>query len=159
MDQSEMKGPFLWGRKAESFVDEWVAADNYARVTGWHDGYQRLADTVIHRRTVELDKQHNVIKISDSVEAKAGHEICQHFHFAPECELVEVDNNHWRISNKGKTIDLSVDGRFRCTIVKGSENPICGWASTSYDRKAPINTLVARSQSHGNQSFLTRISL
>jgi len=158
-DQSEMRGPFLWGRKAESFVEEWVDTDKYTRVTGWHDGYQRLADPVIHRRTVELDKQHNVIDISDSIEAKAEHEICQHFHFFPECELAEVANNHWRISNKGKTIDLSVDARFQCIIVKGSESPICGWASTSCGRKVPINTLVARSLSHGSQSFLTRISL
>jgi hypothetical protein len=159
MDQSEIKGPFLWGHKARSFIEEWIDTEEGTRVMAWHDGYQRLEDPVIHRRTIELDKKRSIISISDSMEAKFVHKICQYFHLAPECESTQIHQNHWKISNKGKTIELIIDELFECEVVRGSEDPICGWASRSYDNKVQIDTLVARFHSKGNQCFLTKIVL
>ena len=158
-DQSEMRGPFLWGYKARSFVDEWVDNDEYVRITAWHDGFSILDDPVTHRRTVELNKKRGIVSINDSIKAKAEHEICQYFHLAPECEAVATERNHWKIANRGKTIVLIVDETFDCELVRGSEAPICGWASKGYDTKVPINTLVCRSSSKGNQCFSTTIVL
>ena len=159
MDQSEMRGPFLWDCKASSFVSELVDTEECSRLTGWHDGYQRLEDPVIHRRTIELDRKKDIINIEDHIEAETTHEICQYFHLAPECEVTQVKPNHWYISNGGKTIELVVDDRFESCVVKGRESPICGWVSRSYDDKVPSNTLVARSLSQGSQCFSTKIVL
>lgn len=159
MDQSEMKGPFLWGSKANSFIEEFFNDDDIVRVTGRHDGYQRLDDSVIHRRTIELDKKQDKISIKDCIEAESLHDICMYFHLAPECNIMETKTNRWNISNNGKTIRLMVDEQFECEVVKGSEDPICGWVSKRYDSKIPTNTIVCSLASVGNQCFLTKILL
>jgi hypothetical protein len=157
--QSEMKGAFLWGHKACSFVDEWIDNEEYARVTAWHNGYSVLDDPVIHRRTIELNKKRGIVRINDSIEARYEHEICQYFHLAPECEMTVTERNHWKIISGDKSIVLVTDKLFNCELVRGGEAPICGWASKSYDSKVPINTLVCRSSSKGNQLFSTTIML
>lgn len=159
MDQSEMKGPFLWNDKAISHIEEWVDTEEHVRVVGWHDGYRRLTDPVNHRRSIELDKLNGIVTINDSIEAKAIHEVCQNFHLAPECQAIQTENNCWDIINKGKMIKLIIDNQFRSQLVRGNEDPICGWASESYDNKVPINTLVAKASTQGNHSFTTQIFL
>jgi len=159
MDQSEMTGPFLWARKANSFVEEWVDNGEIVRVTGWHDGYERLGDSVVHRRSIELDRKQNKINIKDCIEAKSLHDICMYFHLASECETTEIKQNHWKVSNRGKAIELIVDELFKCEVIKGSEDQICGWASKKYDAKEPTNTIVCRISSEGNQCFSTKIVL
>jgi hypothetical protein len=158
-DQSEMRGPFLWGHKACSFVNEWVDTKEYVRVTAWHDGFKRLDDPVIHRRTIKLDKKRNVVSIDDSIEAKSEHKICQYFHLAPECEIVARGKNNWNITNRGKTIALVVDDILDCELFRGSEAPIYGWVSKSYDTKVPTNTLVCRVSTKGKQCLSTTIVL
>lgn len=158
-DQSEMAGPFLWGHKAGSFIKEWIDTEESTKVTGEHDGYHRLKDPVTHRRTIELNKKESVIKISDFIEAQFTHEICQYFHLAPDCEVTQIEKNHWRISNRGETIELILDDRFESGVLKGSDEPICGWASRRYDNKVPISTLTAKCLLTSNECFLTRILL
>ena len=158
-DQSEMEGPFLWGKKATSTLEEWSDSEEYFRVTGSHDGFRRLDDPVLHRRTVELDKKGGRLNIKDYIEAKSSHEICQYFHLAPECEITELKKNHWRIKNGPAAIELVIDEQFMCEVVKGGDEPICGWASCSYGSKVPTNTFACRLSSKRNQRFLTRIML
>jgi len=158
-DQSEMAGAFLWGRKANSFIEEWVSNNEISRVTGWHDGYKRLDDPVVHRRTIELNKKQSTVSIKDYIEAKLLHDICMYFHLAPECEITGIKRNQWKIINKGKEIELIVDELFTCEVIKGSEDPICGWASKKYDAKNPTNTIICSISSEGNQRFSTKIVL
>ena len=158
-DQSQMVGPFLWTHKANSFVEEWISNEHRDKITGKHDGYHRLRDPVTHRRTIELDKDKAIISISDHIEARAKHRITQYFHLAPQCRVQKIRPNCWCITSGGKTIILITDERLDCTVIKGSESPICGWASRVYDQKEPINTLVCQGLSKGNQCFLTTIRL
>ena len=158
-NQSEMGGAFLWTHKANSFVDEWVSNEHYAKVTGWHDGYHRLSDPVTHRRSIDFDKKALVITINDFIEAKSTHKIEQYFHLSPECNIEKVKDACWYVCNKGIKIKLAIDGRLSCKVFKGNTNPISGWASNAYDVKLPTHTINAQGTFKGNQCFTTTISL
>jgi hypothetical protein len=158
-NQSEAAGPFIWTRKANSFTEEWVSNEHFDRVTGQHDGYHRLQDPATHRRAISLDKEQEIITIYDDLEMKASHTIEQYFHLHPQCHVEKIDGNVWRIINTGGKIELVTDNKFSCTAYVGSENPICGWFSGAYDRKAPTHTIVCSGTFRGNQHFTTKIRL
>jgi len=158
-DQSEMAGAFLWGHKANSHVEEWVSNDDFVRVTASHDGYMTLDDPVTHRRTVELDKNRQIVNISDHIEANSSHEVCAHFHLAPECEISQAKTNCWKIRNGERAIQLTVDERFECEVIRECQELIGGWASEHYDTKTPISTLRCRLQSQGSERLFTMIQL
>ncbi len=50
LDQSEMLGSVLWGRRAKATCLRWKPDDEGGTVSGRHDGYAALADPVEHRR-------------------------------------------------------------------------------------------------------------
>jgi hypothetical protein len=159
LNQSEWAGPFLWSRKAKSFVTDWVSSERCDKVSGWHDGYHRLKDPVTHRRAIEFDKKAGTIRIGDYIEAKDTHSITQYFHLSPQCEIDVITKNRFLITNSGYKIELITDVRFECKIVRGRENPICGWFSKTYDEKIPAPTMVCQSISEGSQYFTTEILL
>ncbi len=159
MDQSEMTGPFLWGEKADSFIKDWQDKDGFARVTGEHNGYKRLNDSVNHKRSIELDRKKSVVVIKDYIEATKSHTVEQYFHLAPECIIRLSKPNVCHITNKDRTIDLIADNRTSITIIKGSENPIHGWVSIKYDERIPVNTIVCRIISDGKEHLITKINL
>jgi hypothetical protein len=158
-NQSEIVGAFLWTHKADSFVDEWISNKQYDKISGWHNGYHRLKDPVTHKRVIKFDKQREIIIINDYLEMKSRHEVEQYFHLAPQCRLKKFDKKNWEISTSGGTIVVTFDEKLDCSVIRGSENPICGWFSNAYDRKTPTNTFLCRGTFSGNQSFSTTIKL
>jgi hypothetical protein len=158
-NQSEIAGPFLWTNKANSFVQEWEDNDKHTKIIGWHDGYCRLSDPVIHRRSIDFDKGNAVVVIKDYIESKALHTVEQYFHLSPECIVKQLDTNSYRINNGDETIDLLIDEQIKAETTKASESPISGWASRSYDMKEPITTIICRTTCAGNLYLTTRIRL
>jgi len=159
LDQSQMAGPFLWSRKARSYLEEWASDSERDRVVACHHGYLSLADPVTHRRAVSLDKRTDVVTVHDHLEMKGTHKVEQHFHLAPECEVRKVGTALLRITNSGSTIEVQLDKRLDCRIARASENPICGWYSAAYDHKQPSNSILCSGTFSGEQHFATVIRL
>jgi hypothetical protein len=74
-DQSEMGGPFLWTRKAESVLEEFLSTQSCDRMVASHNGYSSLPDPVVHRRTIEFDKRYATITIRDDIESTSRHTV------------------------------------------------------------------------------------
>jgi hypothetical protein len=158
-NQSEIAGAFLWTDKAESFVDEWISSEHHDKISGWHNGYHRLDDPVTHKRVIKFDKERGIIIIDDYLEMKSGHEVEQYFHLAPHCRVEKFDKKTWQISKTSGTIMVTFDEKLDCSVFAGSENPIHGWFSNTYDRKIPINTFICCGTFRGDQKFSTEIKL
>ena len=158
-DQSRIAGPFLWDHKANSYLEEWMSDAHYERVAGWHDGYRRLQDPVIHRRSVEINKEKETIEIKDVLEASASHKIAIYFHLSPQCQINKSAGNKWCITNNNKTIELMTDDKLDCEIINGSDDPLGGWSSSTYDRKVPTSSLICEGVFKGNQNLTTRIRM
>ena len=64
-DQSVQAGNFMWTHHAQARCIEFEAGTERQRFVGEHDGYQRLADPVVHRREIVLDARRQLIEVTD----------------------------------------------------------------------------------------------
>src|SRR6185295_17610798 len=61
---------------------------------GMHDGYQRLADPVMHRRRITLDKLQRCIVIEDNLDMRGTHDVELYFHCNEASNLRREDRNY-----------------------------------------------------------------
>jgi len=156
-DQSKMAGPFLWRDKATAVFEGRQTDASCDRVTGSHDGYRRLQDPVVHRRSIEIDKETEAITIVDLLRANSSHQAVMNFHLAPDWEVELLDRNRFRLNKGTGLLELAIDKNLTCEVLRGSESPLAGWASPAYDVKMPTSTIVCRGDFVGNCRFTTRI--
>ena len=159
LDQSVMLGPFLWGAPAPARCVLWEPSVDGDRVIGEHDGYRRLTDPVLHRRTLSLDPESRVLTIRDDIVAQANHDLAWYFHLAEDAAVSAGHPNRYRINVPGGTVMLEVDLRLAVDTLTGSEDPIGGWVSRGYHRKVPTTTLIARGRCDGDSSFVSRVNI
>jgi hypothetical protein len=157
LDQSMMRGPFLWGARARAKCVAWTPTIQGGQVVGEHDGYTRLADPVLHRRALSLDAELGVLTICDEIVAHGTHEITVYFHLAEDANVSAAQPNEYRIDVAGGTVVLNIDGGLTVETLRGSEEPIGGWVSRGYHRKTPSTTLLARGRCEGTSFFVSRV--
>lgn len=156
-DQSVMLGPFLWGERARSRCLSWAPSPTGGFVEGEHHGYARLSDPVVHRRRLSLDGERGELRIEDTVEAKASHEVSLAFHFSECCEATLRSSNVFNVAVDGGQLSLHVDERLKATLVRGENRPDGGWVSRGYHRKDPATIIRASGRFSGQMSFVTRL--
>jgi hypothetical protein len=128
-------------------------------VIGEHNGYTRLTDPVVHRRTLDLDERSRILTIQDDIVANGTHEIAVHFHLAEDALVSAERPNRYKIEVGGGTVALEMDAHLGVDVVKGGDEPIGGWTSRGYHRKVPSTTLIARGRCPGNRSYVSRIEI
>lgn len=143
MDQSEPGGNFLWLRKAKAGCTLWKISPEHDVFEGWHDGYARLADPVLHRRRITLDKAARRIVVEDRLEMRGTHNVELYFHCSERCSVDPLPYG-FVIRHAATEVELRlplVDGA-RSGVRRGSLSPICGWISRRFDEKLPSPTIV-----------------
>lgn len=159
LDQSEMLGKFLWGRRAEARCIAWRPGDEGATLVAEHDGYTRLDDPVTHRRTVELDALQRVLQIEDELQSAAPHQAALHFHIAPECRVEQIDDSRIRATRDEGAIELLLPAMSVITMVYGATAPILGWCSRAYHERQPITTVRAGFRVEGKLCVKTTVQI
>lgn len=164
LDQSESLGLFLWGRRAVTRCTLWEDGASAVRIEAAHDGYERLASPVTHRRKVVLDKATRHTTVSDHLIGHGQHMVHQHFHVAPECSVTVVSPHQIRLSRGNADITMTFDGRTEVRVVRGSEQASdspefgLGWVSRRYHERIPSCTIVASCKIEGPVCLTTTIS-
>jgi hypothetical protein len=158
-DQSEMLGAFLWGQRATSRCLRWEPTPNGGTVTGEHDGYQALSEGVSHRRTITLDGSRGEVRLLDELTGSGQHSatFCLHIAESYSCKKTLGHSHQFTNGIYGATIDI--DTQLRAEVLRGSENPIAGWVSSSYHRKTPACTLLGRCNWQDHLKLETRIAI
>jgi len=159
IDQSEMLGPFLWGARATARCLKWEPRSNGGRVSGEHNGYTRLADPVMHRRTIDLDGDTGTLVIHDELEGRDHHRIEICFHIAESCAISAEGPNSFAILTEGGTVDLVVDDGLSVRTITACEDPIAGWVSRRYHYKVPTSMVIASGEFHGATTFTHTVSI
>ncbi|HEX6717465.1 MAG TPA: alginate lyase family protein, partial [Pyrinomonadaceae bacterium] len=77
---SVTSGPFSWKSIARCTLEKWISHDRFDFVSGRHDGFMRLPDSVMVKRDILFIKGDYWI-IRDSVTASEEHEVAVRFHF------------------------------------------------------------------------------
>ena len=142
LDQSFPGGNFMWLRKAGAACSLWRPSAGRDVFEGWHDGYARLADPVVHRRRITLEKHRRQVTVEDSLEMAGEHEVELFLHCSEHCEVDTLPEG-FRIRQGVRSLYLSlpqVEGA-ATRVYCGSIAPIFGWVSRSYDRKQPAPTI------------------
>ncbi len=154
LSQSEMVGPFLWGKRANARVLQWSPRDDGGEFAGEHDGYRRLPDPVSHRRSVSMNAEG--IEVWDVLEAVGTHEAVLRLHFAPECQVTLSGRTCRAVVPEGiVTIDLDPAAAWQA--VREAAEPIGGWVSRGYHQKQAATTLIGRVRWSGRAALSCRI--
>ncbi|MCG2578613.1 heparinase II/III family protein [Dechloromonas sp. XY25] len=157
-DQSVPGGNFMWLRHANAQCSDWQSTPDKDICEGWHDGYRRLADPVVHQRRITLDKAARRIDIEDRFHMRGWHLVELFFHCSEQCRI-EATADGYRLSIADRSLLLrlpSLPGS-RLTLHRGSRSPILGWVSRRFDEKEPTTTFRWSAILNSNTYLCTRI--
>jgi hypothetical protein len=128
-------------------------------VCGEHDGYTRLDDPVVHRRTVELDGARRQVEIVDELVATGQHRIELRFHLGEQCQVKRLGPNLFEIAAGRGVVKLETDTRLEVRMDCGNREPIAGWVSRGYHRKVPAVTLTGQCEHTGGIHLHSRLTM
>jgi hypothetical protein len=158
MDQSEPGGNFMWLRKARATCSRWAEMPEEDVFEGWHDGYLGLADPVMHRRSILLEKATRLITLEDTLQMKGQHAVELFFHCHEECHVERTDGGV-RLSRAGRAITLKLPHApgAEVHILEASVAPIGGWVSRRFDHKERAPTILWTAILEGRQVLRSQI--
>jgi hypothetical protein len=103
------KGPFSWNSLPQVGVERWIVGPSFDFFVGSHDGYDRLAPAVRHRRSIFHLKSHFWL-VRDLALGQGSHELDQVWRLASQ-----------EVNRTGHSVGLSVDGRTLSVVVCAEE--------------------------------------
>ncbi len=149
-------GPFTWKSTANSNARSWMSERRFDFIEGQHDGYKRLADPVVHTRSV-LFLKNDYWLMRDQVAAADSHQLELRFHFAAGSDPQLTPS---RRANQSQLQVLASSlshnaGLDLVTFADGVWRREDGWVSHSYGEResAPVWTYSAVSK--GNTELIT----
>jgi Heparinase II/III-like protein/Heparinase II/III N-terminus len=158
-DQSQPGGNFMWLRKARAGCDKWTSGAQEDLFEGWHDGFMRLADPVMHRRRIALDKVTRRVVIEDRLEMAGEHDIELFFHCSEHCEPEpSADGFTLRHGNQTVSLRLPQAAGASVQVHRGDTAPVQGWVSRRFDQKLPAPTIAWRARLAQNVVLRTEIA-
>ena len=155
--QSTPAGPFSWRHVAESTAREFFDAPGFIYFEGSHNGYERLADPVTHRRAIMMMKASDAgrpsyLIVRDRFDAQAPHRYAARYHFAADCEATAQANV---ITATSAESQLSLHA-FGASAPSVRIEP--GWVSRAYGERQAAPVAVIESEGAGEQSLITFIT-
>jgi hypothetical protein len=147
---TEQSMPFIIGNEARPRVLKWESNPETDLVVAEHHGYQRLAQPVLHRRSVRFDKRRRFWLIEDELTGEGTHEFSFRFQFAPGLEAeVRPDAivSAWDKINGASLLVVPLTDQRVPELEPG-------FVSTDYGAKQP--SVVARWSERGTVPLLRR---
>jgi hypothetical protein len=96
LDQAVPDEPFSWTNLPTTVAENFVVGKTFTYFAGSHNGYQRFADPVVHRRHV-LQIAGGVFIVRDCAIGQAEHELDIRWHFAPDLNVQVVSPGRFEI--------------------------------------------------------------
>jgi len=137
-NQSKHHGNMIWSNVAKVHCEKWISTDAFDYVSGVHNGYTRISESLHHKRTIFFKKPEYWI-VRDYLEGSGEHVVESYFHFAP-MEL-KVDWEQKTVITKNLIIKPVEPKLNQIELINESNDfPSSGWMATSYGCKiqAPI---------------------
>jgi hypothetical protein len=150
-DQSILTTSWALRQRARPRDVRWRFSDTADFVTGTHDGYRRLPNPVLHRRSLLLLRPERRLIVRDDLEGTGLHTFEALFHGMPTVGFQPTDlPDVWRLV--GRRVRLTV--RFLVSspgeagvrqmeyrVARGETDPIDGWYADDYGVKEPAPVL------------------
>jgi hypothetical protein len=159
LDQSVSSGNFMWAIHANAVCDQFNAENQFDSWDAQHDGYRRLGDPVVHRRTIRFDKEALVFSITDFLDCKAKHDVEIHWHCSEHCTVTCEDQGIRIIVEDVEVVMSMPESSWRPEVIKGRETPPLGWISREFDVKVSSPTVRWSGSIDGNTQLTTLICI
>jgi hypothetical protein len=146
-DQSQPGGNFMWLRKAPAGCTLWRTSAERDVFEGWHGGYAGLADPVMHRRRIALEKHARRVVVEDTLQMAGTHDVELFFHCSERCRVSPIPGGYALVQS-GRTLRITLPRAEGASfhVRQGGVDPICGWVSRRFDAKEPAATIVWRAR-------------
>ena len=148
----------MWLRKARAGSGLWSSTAERDAFEGWQDGYMRLADPVMHRRRITLEKTARRVVIRDALQMAGEHDVELFFHCGERCRVYPATDGY-AVTQEAKTLIVRpphFNGGRSC-VHHGSLEPISGWVSRRFDDKQPSPTIAWRARLKGDVVLCSEI--
>lgn len=141
LNQSEIKGPGLWGRKAVARLINHVQNDEYIEFQAEHNGYLPH----IHKRKIKYKKSSEEIEIVDHFMEEAQ----VNFILNEDAKIHTLNKNNLKVMCKGKMLSIETTGviHIEDTVV-----------SRSFTEEMPTKKIVIYNDFKQNNKLVTKIS-
>ncbi len=146
LDQAVPEGPFAWSSIPNVKAETWLNGQTCDFFVGSHDGYRRLPDPVLHRRSV-FHVKGGLWFVRDVAEGQGTHLLESFWHFARELQvreergtlIAESSVAGGRVEHAG--LALLVDGKsaWKTEIAEGFVSPAYGSKQVASVVRASIN--------------------
>jgi len=100
------KALFFMFRDAHPLIDLWTVTEDVIVVSGFHNGYSRLGNSIIHRRTLEVSLAKKAIDIWDEItgDGEKEHFIESNFLTPQDCHMSKNANGAQLVSKTGQSL-------------------------------------------------------
>jgi uncharacterized heparinase superfamily protein len=158
-DQEEQLADFMFEDFYQVKNIHWSEKEDRMDWGAEHDGYQKLSDSVIHRREVCYIKHEYSFKVTDKLKCFGNHDVRLLFHLHPDVEVLPEGDNRFRIYGDDVFVVLKVDHGLKGEIFFGSEKPLFGWYSHSFNRLQKATSLVFSKQINGDSVLKSEVTI
>lgn len=143
-DQSEMLGAFLWGKRANTKLENYEISDNEEYLLASNDGYKPK----IHKREFIYDRK-NIMQIKDTINGD-NFEWVSTLVLDPKAEVISINGNEVKIKSKEDIIKVKVNSEFNIMIEDI-------WVSEIYNNKIMSKAIKVKGFNKSNLNLLTEI--
>src|SRR3989344_3282736 len=140
-NQSEIRGNFIWGKKAKTNIEKYYLNEEKDEITAWHNGY---APAAFPERKIIHDKKRRMIEITDRILTDDFHSVSLFFNLHPEVTVTEKKTGEYLLAREGRKLTLLLEPHLQIKKWRGSEQPIRGWFSPAFGVKMPSICLEAK---------------
>jgi hypothetical protein len=148
LDQAVPEGPFAWSSIPNVEAETWLNGQTFDLFVGSHDGYRRLSDPAMHRRSV-FHVKGGLWFVCDRAEGKGSHLLEIFWHFAPdlvvrkkeEQGILIAESLHTDGNLESSGLAIIVDGRsaWKTEVTEGFVSPAYGSKEIAPVVRASIN--------------------
>jgi len=157
-DQSLQAGNFMWTDHARARCIEIDLSSPRQLFIGEHHGYERLADPVVHRRTIGFEPARRLIEVADLLRCEGAHRVQRSWHFAENCQVERHERGLRITSGHAQVFMEPQEEPERVEIHRGGSPAQGGWISRSFGSKRPTTSVFWHSRIEGATVLRTRIS-
>ena len=126
-DQCEFWATFRVARRARPREVRWEPTGGGFRLSGWHDGYQRLPGKPRHYREFTWH-QRGALIVKDRVSSARSVSAASRLHLHPDCKIVDLESRIARIRAPGGDFHVAFAGRGSLKVEKSVYCPEFGVA-------------------------------
>lgn len=157
-DFTGMPGDFMFGKPYQITEHLLWTEDMKSIWQAGHDAYTRLESPVYHTRQVIFDARASHFAINDIINSPGTFKVEQFFHLHPNC-LLELKEGRIVVKRGEVVSELFFDKQLEIEVYKGSDAPMLGWFSKSFNHIQETYTIVCKGNFQGDVRLNTRILL